>query len=267
MTVHENDQQFMRAADVKAMRRNRHRLRAKKVLVFLANLLFGTVVITGGYWMFHRIQEDERFAIRSIDIVGVQQPRRAELTGILDQWSGANLFRLEMDVIRGRLASIEWIDEVTVEKLLPDRMRVEIQERIPQAIIAMDGRLRFIDGEGVPFGEVAETGSYLPLPKIEGMRDGQAQRCIEFLEMLEQSDPVLHSRIDRIRPAGSFGWEIVDRDLGTVVRVAEDDVSDKWRMLYRIVMAERLPGAAIRYADLRFDSQIVIGHGEKVVQE
>ena len=266
MRMSGSDQKFMRPLDVTATRRNRHRVRATKILVFLANLFLVTSLVAGGFWLLRRVQEDERFAIRSIEIEGVAGEHRAEMTDLLDRWIGANLFRLEMGEIRHDLVTVEWVDDVAVEKMLPDRLRVRIVERVPQALISWKGELRFIDDDGVPFGEV-DAGAEARFPTVEANRGREARRCVKFLEELERSDPALHSRVARIRPAGTAGWEIVDRDLGTIVRVGDDSVVEKWRLLYGILDAERVPGSAIRYADLRFDDQIVIGHDERVVQE
>lgn len=266
MTGHDNDQRFRRPLDVTATPRNRHRVRATRILVFLTNLLLITVLITGGYWMLRRLQEDERFAIRAIDISGVDDVRRQQVTEILDRWNGANLFRLEMDVVRHELVTIDWVGGVVLEKMLPDRLRVEVRERIPQGIVVAAGSPRFIDAEGARFGDASSALERGLFPVIEQVQGGEARQCIRFLEALEAADPALHSRIARIRPAGGSGWEIVDRDLGTVVRLDEKDGAEKWRMLYRIVASEQLESPEIRYADLRFDDQIVIASNRKMVQ-
>jgi cell division protein FtsQ len=267
MTVHESDQRFRRPLDVTATRRNRHRVRATRILVFLTNLLLVTVLVAGGYWMFRRLQEDERFAIRSIEIHGVDDARRLEVTEVLDRWDGANLFRLEMDLVRHELISLDWVGTVALEKKLPGRLRVEVRERVPQAIIVAGGVPRFIDAKGARFGDASSSLERRIFPVIEDVQGLEARRSVAFLEALEASDQALHSRIERIRPAEGAGWEIVDRDLGTLIRLDEHDGADKWRMLYRIVAAEQFDSSAIEYADLRFDDQIVIARTRKIVQK
>lgn len=267
MNVHENDQRFRRPLDVTATRRNRHRVRATKILVFLANLLLVTLLVTGGYWMLRRLQEDERFAIRAIEINGADGARHQEVTDVLEGWNGANLFRLEMDQVRHDLVAIDWVGGVVLEKMLPDRLRVQVHERIPEAIIIADGAPRFVDVEGVRFGDASSALEQGIFPVMENIVGREARQCVQFLEQLEAEDEALHSRIERIRPAGLSGWEIVDRDLGTVVRLDELSGAQKWRMLYRIVAAEQLTTPAIRYADLRFDDQIVIASDDGVVRE
>lgn len=267
MTVHESDQRFRRPLDVTATRRNRHRVRATRILVFLTNLLLITVIVAGGYWMLHRLQEDERFAIRSIEIHGVDDARRQQVMEVLERWDGANLFRLEMDLVRHELISIDWVGAVALEKKLPGRLRVEVRERVPQAIIVAGGAPRFIDADGVRFGDASSSLERRVFPVIERVEGLEARRSVQFLEALEASDQALHSRIERIRPAAGSGWEIVDRDLGTLIRLDEHDGAGKWRMLYRIVAAEQFQPSAIEYADLRFDDQIVIAGGIRIVHE
>lgn len=267
MSVQENDQRFRRPLDVTATPRNRHRVRATRILVFLTNLLLVTLLVTGGYWMFRRLQEDERFAIRAIEVSGVEGSRHQDVTDVLDRWNGANLFRLEMDEVRQELVSIDWVGGVALEKMLPDRLRVVVRERVPEAVIVVGGSPRFIDVDGARFGDASDALESGLFPVIENVRAEAARRCVKFLEELQIKDQALHSRVERIRPADGAGWEIVDRELGTVLRLDEPDGAEKWRMLYRIVAAEQLSASAIRYADLRFDDQIVVAAENRIVNE
>ena len=44
------------------------------------------------------------------------------------------------------LESIPWVQEATVERALPDRIRVELTERAPVAFLRTGNELQLVDG-------------------------------------------------------------------------------------------------------------------------
>lgn len=260
MSVHGADDRFLRPLDVRATPRNRRRIQARRLLVFLANFALLTVVAAGGVWLFQRTQEDERFAIRGIEVRGLAGDHHEEIASALEPWRGANLFRLEMPSLRAHLLTVDWIEDVAIEKLLPDRLRVQVIERVPRAILLREDRALYLDRYGVAFGDASAVRDSGVFPLVEGVDAAGAARCIEFLSRLEATDRALYSRVSSIRPAGESGWEIDDLDLKITIRVDESRAASRWRMLYGIVAAEQFRPESIEYADLRFDRRIVVKH-------
>jgi cell division septal protein FtsQ len=260
MSVHGADDRFLRPLDVRATPRNRRRIQARRLLVLLANLALLTVLATGGVWLYQRTQEDERFAIRGIEVRGLAGDHHGQIQSALEVWRGENLFRLEMPSLRAQLLEIDWIEDVAIEKLLPDGLRVGVTERVPKAILLREDRAQYLDAHGVAFGDATMATDYRVFPLVEGVDGPGAARCVDFLARLESEDPALYSRVASIRPAGESGWEIEDLDLRITVRVDEARAISKWRMLYGIVAAEQFRPESIEYADLRFDRRIVVKH-------
>ena len=81
--------------------------------------------------------------------------------------SGENILSLDLDRVRQRVASHPWIASALISREIPDRIRIDIVERKPVALIK--GRQFFLmDNGGVCFTS-AEPGDYAGLPIITGL--------------------------------------------------------------------------------------------------
>jgi cell division protein FtsQ len=81
--------------------------------------------------------------------------------------SGVNILSLDLDRVRQRVTSHPWIASALISREIPDRIRIDIVERQPVALIK--GRQFYLmDNGGVCFTG-AEPGDYAGLPIITGL--------------------------------------------------------------------------------------------------
>ena len=258
MSTGESTGRFMRPIQVGTTHRSRRRVQTRRVLVIAVNLLLAAGVVAGSVWVYQRTQQDERFAIRTIETAGAVHAPSNRIAAILDRYDGANLFRLDIGVLEAQLVAVPWIERVSIEKKLPDTLRLEFSERVPAAVVRTASGDQFIDANGVIFArfDPAATGKELPI--IADATDELAAGCVSFLERLRENSPDLYVRIAEIRPAPSSGWIIRDSLLEAPVFVSEGSANQKWRTLTEIAATEGFGEAGIEYADLRFEKQIVV---------
>ena len=258
MTVIETSHRFLRPTDLGRTRRNRRRLQAARVLAVFANVVLLAVLALGGFWLYRKTQEDRRFAVRRIEVTGVANGSRADVERVAGTYRGANLFRLDIERVRADFAALPWVKRVAIEKKLPDVLMVRVFERVPSALLARGGSLRYVDGDGVVFAELSPAVGNAELPLIAGGSPDGIAACVEFLTALTRTDAALYSRVSEIAPVEGGGFRIYDRSLETWVIVGESSAREKWRMLHALVKAEGLEPAALEYADLRFRERIVL---------
>lgn len=258
MTVyHGSSDRFFRPAELGTTPRNLRRLQARRLLVALANLLLAVSLLLGGAWLWRKTQEDVRFAIRSVEITGIVHAPRGAIEKIGSEYSGANLFRLDLAGVGARLRTEPWIESVSVEKKLPNTLQIAITERKPAALVATADGLRYVDRSGVVFARLSPQIGDPDLPLItESTADG-VRAAVVFLEELRQERPDLYARVSQITATRPGGFAIWDRDLGSTVYVGPDG-AEKWTSVYQIARAEGLGPGAIEYADVRFRDRIVI---------
>ena len=81
--------------------------------------------------------------------------------------SGENILSLDLDRVRQRVASHPWIASALISREIPDRIRIDIVERKPVALIK--GRQFYLMDHGGVCFTCAEPGDYAGLPIITGL--------------------------------------------------------------------------------------------------
>ncbi|HKO02440.1 MAG TPA: FtsQ-type POTRA domain-containing protein [Thermoanaerobaculia bacterium] len=249
---------FLRPPDVGRIRRNQRRIQAQRVLMIAFNVLIVATVALTALWAYRRTQSDSRFAVKAIEIAGATHTPRAQLDAITKQYTGLNLFRIDIARVQHDLGGLPWVSHIAIEKKLPDTLRILIVERTPVALAANDGALRYVDPQGIAFADLSPTVGDSDLPVITHATGAELVRSVRLVADLRAKDPEVFSRISEIRPIAPNGFALFDRQLGAFVYANGDDLSAKWRSLYSIVQAEHLGRADIEYADLRFNDRIVV---------
>lgn len=84
--------------------------------------------------------------------------------------SGVNILSLDLDGVRKRVTQHPWIVAATISREIPDRIRIEIEERKPVALVK--GRQFYLaDQQGVCFARAAPS-EHEGLPIITGLDPG-----------------------------------------------------------------------------------------------
>jgi cell division protein FtsQ len=249
---------FFRPADVARIRRNQRRIQLQRLasLAGKAGIVLGIVV--GSILVVRQTQGDARFAVKTIEIIGATHTPRAAIDAITRQYIGVNLFKIDISRLRHDLRGLGWVRRIEAEKKLPDTLRIRIVERTPAALVEDDGRIAYVDEDGVPFADLSPSVGDGDLPLITNAAGAELARSVTLLRDLRARDPQIYSRISEVRPVAPTGFALFDRELGAFVYAEDADLSAKWRDLYAIARAEHLGVHDIEYADLRFAGRIVV---------
>ncbi|CAN5747948.1 hypothetical protein BH24ACT5_BH24ACT5_24270 [soil metagenome] len=117
----------------------RKRLRIVAVIGGAAAIIVATLAILGS----------SLFAIETVDVEGAVYSQGQQLDEVVDQLRGANVLRVDTDVIERQLEAIPWVAEARVTTDFPRGATVEIRERVPVlGYLAADNRYRVLDGDG-----------------------------------------------------------------------------------------------------------------------
>ena len=111
------------------------------------------------------------FMVRDVMVGGahhLEQPEILQLAGIRP---GTHVLATDLKAMARKIESHPWVANAMVERELPDRLIVSIDEHRPVAHIVLE-RMWLVNASGEPFSE-ATRGVTLPLPIITGV-DGSA---------------------------------------------------------------------------------------------
>jgi cell division protein FtsQ len=126
---------------------------------------------------------DARFRIAStqnVQAVGLGEVTRADILPVFGDDIGRNIFFVHLSDRRKQLEKIPWVQSATVERFLPDQIRVAVVERTPIAFVRQGQRIGLVDSEGVllDMPPAGMTQHHYSFPVITGIdaRDPQPSR-------------------------------------------------------------------------------------------
>ncbi|HEU4345797.1 MAG TPA: FtsQ-type POTRA domain-containing protein [Candidatus Binatia bacterium] len=132
--------------------------------------------------------ENPYFAVSEIQVRGGEKVRGDEIIAMAGLRQGMNIWNIEPAAIEEKVAKLPWVRRVLVRREFPRRVVIDVEERIPKAIVAL-GKLYYVDGDGVVFKEVGPSEK-VNFPLLTGLRS----------EELGGSSPAVRKRIqDAVR--------------------------------------------------------------------
>src|SRR3982074_3800936 len=104
---------------------------------------------------------------------------------------GRSVLRIPLDARRGALEEISWVESATVQRILPNRIRVQLTERTPIAFLRNGTELALVDAHGVildrPRGEDLQLPllGRLPEEQPHAERGKRMQTYQEFMKDID----------------------------------------------------------------------------------
>jgi cell division septal protein FtsQ len=162
------------------------------VIALLAVALFSGIISIGVYG-YHWLSRSAFFQLTAIDIVGNQEVSKEQIIQLAKVDLHANLLSLDLASIAPRIRGYGWIESVELSKEWPSRLRIEVRERRPLALINTAKGLFYIDSKGEPFAPLPGQVE-LDFPIITGL-----DKVMTF-----QGDTPRLAAVDEVRQALQF---------------------------------------------------------------
>lgn len=134
------------------------------------------------------VLDNRYFSVREIQVRGGDKVSGSEIVGIAGLHQGMSIWKVDLAAIEKKVAKHPWVRRVLVRREFPSRIIIDVEERIPRAIVAIR-KLYYVDSDGVVFKEVG-PGENVKYPLLTGLR----------AEELSAANPATRKRIqDAIR--------------------------------------------------------------------
>jgi cell division protein FtsQ len=193
--------------------------------------------------------------IRSIEINGpFQRVTALQIEEAISAELGDGFVSADLSGIQQRVVELPWIDQATVARRWPSRLRITVSEQVPAAIwgerglLNVRGELFVSDARHVP----AE------LPHLSGPADRSADVAQLYLDVRDRLIPIgLDLRSVHLDPRGA--WDMTLQN-GVEVRLGRRNVDERTELFLDIV-ADIITGRAadIEYVDMRYSNGFTIG--------
>ncbi len=179
-TSRQRKQQHLLDVKVRARRASHHRNR--RILLFVSKILLAIAICAGAYYgvrlglsRFFFDNPDYRLSTIAIQTDGTLQRDQVLKVGGLNE--GLNIFSVNLARVHDRLQELPQIDEVQVERKMPNEIDITITERKPIAWITSEKTVVdpfvsdaafLVDARGILMKEKKLLPEYLALPLITG---------------------------------------------------------------------------------------------------
>jgi cell division protein FtsQ len=187
------------------------------------------------------------FAIGEIIVEGNHQLEDIEVRRAAGLHVGSNIFEISNEDARNHLLQHPWIEEASVVRKLPGRIRIEVAERQPVALVALD-QLYLVSHEGAVFKRLG-VDDPVDLPVITGIaserfyddldyRTAILLRSMAVLQDYEGAGLAKREPVSEIHFEGVHGIELFVGNDGMNVRLGNGQHRQKLRRLRQVL--ERL---------------------------
>jgi len=268
MTGKENTETGPTLARGKPRRRVRTVITRGRVTVVLTVLL--AALAGGGAWWaaksgsFERAVAEVRwqaiatsarlgFRVEEILVLGRRETRREELLKAVRLARGAPILAFDIDQARTRVEALPWVRRASVERMLPDTVLLNVEERQPLALWQHKGEFALIDHEGeIIMKKGLERFADLVVVVGEGA-PGQAASLLETLG----SQPELLPLVKAAVWVGGRRWNV--RLNGNIdVRLPEDNATGAWARLAEYERVHRVLERDVQVLDLRLPDRLIV---------
>ncbi len=191
--------------------------------------------------------------VRQVTAEGRVETPRADLLAALGARMGEPILALDPEAARARIEKLPWVRAASVERRLPDTVRVRILERHAVAWWQRDHKLVLIDREGrpIPVGTPARYHDLIVLVGADAPR-----HAADLLAMLKR-EPDLARKVRAAVRVGGRRWNV--RLAGDIdVRLPEDDPATAWTRLAQAERRHRILSRDITAIDLRLPDRLIV---------
>ena len=221
-----------------------------------------------GTWGGQRLVASDVFLVRDIVVRGNNRLSTGEVELLLAGLRDENMFFVDFEHYRLRVMDSSWVEQVSLSRVLPSTIVVDVVERTPMAIARFNQLLYLVDQTGNIIDEHRAEHRTFDLPVVDGLLvasrgDGppvdpeRVRMTVALLDALA-SRPDLQQRLSQVDVTNP-------RD---VVVMLDDDPA--WLHLGQAAFVERLQRyldlrpalldrfGALDYVDLKFDERIYV---------
>ncbi len=239
----------------------------RKAIRVAFKILIFTLVLFIGHRFYLFLSEDPFFRVKEIEVEGCRKASKEELLSLIRVEGMPNLFTLRLKEISKRLESHPWVERVRIKKIFPNRIRIQVEERKPIAIVQLEEPY-YIDAQGVIFSPVGDHDKY-DYPFLTGLTHqalkqdaSEAQllikKALDFLSLSERERRSPLKEISEIHLEKTFGLRCFSQSDHLWVRMGWEEFGEKLRRLSLVWSDLKRRGISVTSIDCNDLRRIVV---------
>jgi cell division protein FtsQ len=212
----------------------------------------------------------ENLSVLDVQVQGNSIVSVGEVLSLAGIAKGEKLFDVDLFAAQKRVMKNRFVRYVSVNREVPDRITITVEERVPIAAVIAE-RMLYLDAEGYVLPPVI-SAQIFDLPVISGslsssgcvvgkhIANEAVQEGVQVLAIARSLDDELYRRISEVRVDAGTDMIVYTAEFGVPVIFGRGDVGMKlvkfnafWREFVATHGAHELA-----YVDLRFADQVVV---------
>ncbi|HXN71662.1 MAG TPA: FtsQ-type POTRA domain-containing protein [Candidatus Acidoferrales bacterium] len=237
-----------------------------------------------------------------VELTGNHYVPRGSVLAVFKSDQGHSVLRIPLTERRRQLEAIPWVEQAVVRRALPNRIEVEITERVPIAFLRQGSDLALVDIHGVILDRPLKANFHFPV--VTGIRedmtpDEREKRMQLFAGFTQQVDSARAGSMEKVSevdltdardlrasiaglngdsaPSGSApnqAWDtaagslpVVQTDSLVLVHFGDKDFETKYRTLLDDFGQWHAKTGRVESVDLRFDGEAVVNPDTTLAQQ
>ena len=206
-----------------------------------------------------------------VEITGNHIVAREALLAPFYRDRGRSVLRIPLDTRRAEIEQISWVQTASVQRVLPNHIRVDVSERTPIAFVRNGAELALIDDFGVILDRPKDQDLHFPV--VSGLGDSmpraeREKRMQTYQEFLGDADAVhpgssdFVSEVDLSNPhdlrvvmAGLPGLNVPQ---AITLHLGQNEFTAKYRMLIENFPQWQSNAGCVQSVDLQYARQVVL---------
>jgi len=182
-----------------------------------------------------------------------------------------SVLQIPLDARRSQLEQIPWVESASVQRILPNRLRVELTERTPVAFLRNGNELALIDAHGVILDRPRDED--LRFPIVSGVsedlpRDQREKRMQTYEEFMKDIELVRGGSSDRVSEVDlstpkdlrvvMTGLASATDSQAVAIHFGSTEFTGKYKMLVDNFSQWQANAGHVQSIDLQYSRQVVV---------
>lgn len=239
---------------------NAVRVRRRSPWLVLGRHFAQALLLVGGpvafaLWLF----SSPTFAFTRLGVEGNRFVERAWVDRALQPLLGANLLSLPLPLVEDLMSTNPWVEDVAVEKRLPNELRVSVVERRPAALLREGSTLAYLDEQGrkIASFDPLRGPRDLLLVSVSPATGAAPAGAFAVARELEASSPHWAATLSEVEVLGEGDFRLYLGALTFPLLVRAGTLKERLSELEKLLPRLSQRYAKLAFIDLRFDRRII----------
>jgi len=234
----------------------------------------GAIAATAAYYGAQFLLYSPSMLLLKPDQIAVTGNHVVSREAVLQQFvhdRNRSVLSVPLEARRSQLEQIPWVESASVQRILPNRLRVELTERTPVAFARSGNELGLVDAHGVILDR--PRGEELHFPIVTGVseevpRDQREKRMQAYEEFIKAIDLVRSGSSDRVSEidlSNPKDLRVVMTGLANpsdsqavTIHFGSSEFTGKYKMLIDNFSQWQANAGRVQSIDLQYSRQVVV---------